>query len=546
MTAKAVKDKSQMSRREIMAVFVGLMMAMFIGSLDQTVVSTALPTIVGELGGVDHMLWVTSAYMLCSTVMMPLYGRIGDTYGRKYLFCGALVLFAMGSIICGVGGSMIALIIGRAIQGLGGGGTMILSQAIIADIFPPKERGKYMGIMGAAFGMSAVLGPLLGGWFTDSLGWRWCFWINIPLCVVAFFLALKCLPHSAHEATDVKFDVWGSITMAIATASLIIAISWGGNLYAWSDPIIIGLFVAFAVFAVIFVMVESKAESPIIPLNFFTNRTFALTTAAGLLLMVGMMGVVSYMPTYIQITQGYNATISGYLMLPMMIGTMITATASGFIAAKAKKIKWMPIVSCLLAAVACGMLSTLTTSTATWLLCVFLFVLGFGLGLGQQVLVLMVQNEFSISIVGTATSANNFFREIGGTIGATVVGSVFTANLTKNLASVSSDLDANSITPSLVRSLEEPLHSMVTTAYNDALTPIYFALVFALLAAMVLVCFVREVPLATSNEQSGKMNADAGGHDVGANASKTQVADMNTDAKDPDDTAKTHRADTDA
>lgn len=521
MTAAIAKDKKQMSRREIMAVFIGLMMAMFIGSLDQTVVSTALPTIVGELGGVDHQLWVTSAYMLCSTIMMPLYGRLGDTFGRKYLFCGALCLFAGGSTICGLGSSMLTLIVGRAIQGLGGGGLMILSQAIIADIFPPKERGKYMGIMGAAFGMSAVIGPLLGGWFTDSLGWRWCFWINIPLCVIAFFLAAKCLPHNAREVEDKSFDVWGTIAMAASTASLILAISWGGNLFEWTSPLIIGLFASFAVCAVIFVMVERRAQNPIIPLNFFTNRTFALATGAGMLLMVGMMGVVSYMPTYVQITQGYNATISGYLMLPMMLGVMVTSTASGFLASKMKKIKWMPIVSCAVAAIGCALLSTLTTSTATWALCVFLFILGFGIGLGQQVFVLMVQNEFSITIVGTATSANNFFREIGGTVGATIVGSLFTSNLTSNLAQTASEIDANSITPAFVRTLEEPLHSAVTAAYNDALTPIYLGLVVALVIAMVLSCFIREVPLASSNDESGKMHdgeekeslADSGSHE---------------------------------
>jgi EmrB/QacA subfamily drug resistance transporter len=513
MSKTIAKDKSQMSRREIMAVFAALMMAMFIGSLDQTVVSTALPTIVGDLGGVDHLVWVTSAYMLCSTVMMPIYGRLGDTYGRKYLFGGALGLFTLGSLICGLGDSMAVLIGGRAIQGLGGGGLMILSQAIIADIFPPKERGKYMGIMGAAFGVSAVLGPLLGGWFTDSIGWRWCFWVNIPLCVIAFILALKCLPHNPRGAQGTRFDIGGTIAMAISTSSLIIALSWGGNVYEWSDPLIISLFVIFAVCAVLFVIIERHVKVPLIPLNFFTNRTFATATATGLLIMVGMMGVVSYMPTYIQITQGFNATVSAYLMLPMMIGVMITSTVSGFVASKARKIKWMPIVSCLLAAVACGLLSTLTVSTSTWVLCIFLFILGFGIGIGQQILVLMVQNEFSIDIVGTATSANNFFREIGGTVGATVVGSIFTSNLTSNLTNnvaqaASAGFDANAITPSLVRSLEEPLHSLVTTAYNDALTPIFFGMIFVMLLAAVCACFIKEVPLASNNAESGSMHTD--------------------------------------
>lgn len=502
-----------MSHGSVMAVFVGLMMAMFVGSLDQTVVSTALPTIVGELGGVNHMLWITSAYMLCSTCMMPLYGKLGDLYGRKRLFCMALILFMAGSIICGVGTSMGFLIAGRAIQGLGGGGLMILSQSIIADIFPPKVRGKYMGIMGAAFGVSAVIGPLIGGICTDYIGWRWCFWINIPLAAFALIVAVKCLPTHMVDAGASKrrFDMLGTVCMVVSTGSLVLALSWGGNQYEWNDPVILVLFLLFVVFAVAFVFAEHRAENPLIPLRFFKNRNFCMATCVGLLLMVGMMGIVSYMPTYIQITRGHNATISGYLMLPMMLGVMITSTASGFLASKFNHFKWMPIVSCVVAAIACALLSTLTTSTGTVVMCLYLFVLGFGIGLGQQICVLMVQNEFSITEVGTATSSNNFFREIGATIGSTVVGSVFTSNLTKNLASYTAGLegvsgvDASSITPALVRSLDQPLQGAVMNAYNDALTPIYFALVFVLLLAAVLAFFLHETPLADSNEKSGHM-----------------------------------------
>ncbi len=509
-TAQAQAPKSdQMSRSGVIAVFVALMMAMFVGSLDQTIVSTALPTIVGDLGGVEHMLWITSAYMLCSTCMMPIYGKLGDMFGRKYLFCAAMGVFLTGSVVCGMSGTMAGIIIGRAIQGLGGGGNMILSQAIVADIFPPRQRGKYMGIMGAAFGVSAVLGPLLGGLFTDYVGWRWCFWVNVPLAGVAIVLAAKFLPHRRHPADERRsFDVPGALAMAGATSCLILALAMGGNTFPWGSSVISGLLCSSAVLAFAFVLVERHAANPIIPLRFFSNRTFLLATLAGMLLMVGMMGTLTYMPTYIQITRGHNATVSGYLMVPMMLGMMVMSTIAGNIASRRDRIKWLPLTGCLVAAAACALLATLEVGTSTALMCLYLFMLGFGIGMGQQIYVLMVQNEFPIAEVGTATSSNNFFREIGATVGSTVVGSVFTSNLTANLAAVdaaSTGIDADSITPALVRQLAEPLRTSVRDAYNDALTPVFLVLVFVLLAAAIATALIHEHRLAATNAQSGHM-----------------------------------------
>lgn len=530
--SKSQREPHALSKSHIMAVFTGLMIAMFVGSLDQTIVSTALPTIVGDLGGVDHMLWVTSAYMLASTVTMPLYGKLGDLYGRKYLFCGALVLFALGSIICGVGHSMESLIAGRAVQGLGGGGLMILSQSIIADIFPPKERGKYMGVMGAAFGVSAVLGPLLGGLFTDYLGWQWCFWINIPLATIAFATAAICLPKGAASdgsAPKTTFDVAGTATMAIATSCIVLALSIGTISVASVSLAVIAI-----IAAIVFVHIERQAENPLIPLSMFKNRTFCLATIAGMLIMVAMMGVISYMPTYIQITRGYGATISGYLLLPMMLGMMITSTLAGFAASKVRSVKRFPFIGSIAAAVACLLLSFMTIETSTVLLCVCLFLLGFGIGLGQQILVLMVQNEFPVSSVGTATGANNFFREIGATLGATIVGAAFTSNLAKNLAAAESagqsladaGIDANSITPSLVHSLDAATQQSIATAYNDALMPILLAMVPILIAAALLVFAIREIPLAESNEQSGHMNETGKRKAQRTESTRTTAGDM--------------------
>lgn len=507
---KSPRQTKTLSKKQVIAAFVGLMSAMFVGSLDQTVVGTALPTIIGEVGGVDHMVWVTSAYFLTSSVTMPIYGKLGDMRGRKRLFCLSQTLFIAGSLVCALGSSMFTLIIGRALQGFGGGGSIILSQAIVADIFPPKERGKYMGIMGAAFGVSALVGPLIGGFLTDIAGWRWCFWINLPLAGAALFLAAKCLPNDAHapsKGTE-RFDARGTLLMALAASSLVFGISWGGNLLAWTHPAILGLFALAIVAAIAFVAAERKCQNPIIPLKYFRNRTFCLCTAAGLLLAVGMMGVVNYMPTYIQITKGFNATVSAYLMVPMLLSMMVFSTVSGVLAGKLARIKWMLVCSMAFAGLGCALLSTMTASTTVVVMCFFLFLLGCGIGLGQQLLVLLVQNEYSVKEVGTATSANNFFREIGGTIGTTVVGSLFTSGLVANLQTYSAPaggmqalgIDASSITPALVRSLGETAKTIVANAYNDALTPIFAGMAVALAAGLVLVALIKEKPLKSTND----------------------------------------------
>ncbi len=493
-----------LSRQALIAVFAALMISMFVGSLDQTIVATALPTIVGELGAVNHMLWVTTAYFLASTVAMPLYGKLGDLYGRKYLFCLAQALFVAGSIVCALGGTMGWLIAGRAIQGLGGGGQMILSQAIVADIFPPKERGKYLGIIGASFGVSMVAGPLLGGLLTEHLNWRWCFWINLPLGLAALVTAAVALPHRDHGSERLRrFDIEGAFCMAAASICLILGLSLGGSTYPWNSLPIIGLFCGFAVFALLFVVAERRAADPLIPPTLFRNRNFTLATTAGLAIMVAMSGVISYLPTYFQIVDGLDATVAGYMVLPLVGGMMITAVASGFAASKVRTVKWLPVVSCAVAAVAMGLLSTITVNTSLWQMGAMLFLLGFGIGLGQQILVLIVQNEFPVSIVGTATAANNFFREIGGTVGSSLIGSLFSANLAARMSEyVGGSLgavDANSLTPALVSTLEEGVRAGVQHAYNDALAPVFAWLVPLLAVAFIMVLFLKKKPFAETN-----------------------------------------------
>jgi len=520
LTQRDAPAASGTDKRTILLVFAGLLVAMLLGSLDQTIFSTALPTIVGELDGVDHMLWVTTAYMVAATIMMPIYGKLGDLIGRKGLFIAGLSIFLVGSVVGGLATDMTWLIIGRAIQGLGGGGLMIMSQAIIADVVPVRERSKYMGIMGAVFGLSAVIGPLLGGWFTEGIGWRWAFWINIPLGIVAIAFAAVFLRLPKHRASF-RFHVWGTLTMAVAVTSIILVTSWGGNTYDWNSPQILWLIVAAVVAAGAFVIAEYRASDPLIPLSLFRSRNFVLATVAGLFIGVAMFGTLAYLPTYLQMVAGVGATVSGYLMLPMIAGLMISTIGTGAIASRTGKYKWMPIASMIVIAAGLVLMSTLTIDTALWIMLSYLFILGFGIGLGMQILVLIVQNSFSNSQVGTATASNNFFREIGASIGGALVGALFTSRLTDLLtdglsglgsAGASAGTDLNSLTPSVVNALPDAIRDVIVGAYNDALTPVFLMLVPMLVLGLVALLFIKEVPFRTTlddDETDAEASADS-------------------------------------
>ena len=492
--------------RRIGAVFAGLLVAMLLASLDQTIFSTALPTIVGELNGVDHMLWVTTAYLVAATIMMPIYGKLGDLLGRKTIFIVALSLFLVGSIVGGLAPDMTWLIIGRAIQGLGGGGLMILSQAIIADVVPVRERSKYMGIMGAVFGISSIAGPLLGGWFTESIGWRWAFWINIPLGLAAIVCAAVFLKLPRHH-TKVRLDVGGILTMAVAVTSIILVTSWGGTEYAWDSAAILTLVTVAVIATAAFVLAEYRATEPIIPLSLFKSRNFVLATVAGLVIGVAMFGALAYLPTYLQMVAGVNATESGLLMLPMVVGLMLSSIAMGQLASRTGRYKWMPIVGMAVVAAALLLMSTLTVATPLPVLLGYLFLLGLGIGLGMQILVLIVQNSFPDSQVGTATASNNFFREIGASLGGAVVGSLFTSRLTDLLTErmpatgATGAIDTNSLSPAALDALPDAIQDVIVGGYNDALTPVFLMLVPLIVAGLVVLLFIKEVPLRASIEQ---------------------------------------------
>lgn len=499
------------NKRDVWLVFAGLLVAMLLSSLDQMIFSTALPTIVGDLNGVSHMLWVTTAYILAATIMMPIYGKLGDLMGHKVLFLSALVVFLCGSVIGGLSTNMAMLVAGRAVQGLGGGGLMILAQAIIADVVPPRQRGKYMGVMGAVFGISTVLGPILGGWFTDGVGWRWAFWFNLPLGFIAIAMAATFLKMPQHEVARPRLDVRGMVTMVVAVTSIVLVSSLGGTQYDWSSAVILGLIALAVVAGAAFVLVEKRAIEPIMPLRLFRDRNFNLATAAGLFIAVAMFGAIAYMPSYLQMVTGLSAMKSGFLLLPMTAGLMLTAIITGTLASKTGRYKWMPIASCLVVAVGLLLLSTVSVDASLWTIGSYVFVFGAGIGLGMQILVLIVQNAFPITEVGTATATNNFFREIGGTLGSAIVGTLFSSRLMNLLAEnipmgpagSGPALDANSLTPSVVGQLPNTVRSAVISSYNEALTPVFLYFLPLMIVGAVILLFVKEKPLAVTNEMSG-------------------------------------------
>jgi EmrB/QacA subfamily drug resistance transporter len=498
------------SRWQIGPPLASLIVAMLLSSLDQTVFSTALPTIVGDLAGMSQMLWVTTAYLLTATIAMPISGRLGDLIGHKTLFLQSLVLFLCGSVIGGLSTNISTLIAARAVQGLGGGGLMILSQAILADLVPARRRGKYMAAMGAVFAFASILGPVLGGWFADSIGWRWAFWLNIPLGVLACGMAAVFLTAPRSGVRRPKLDLLGIATMVAAVTSTVLVTSWGGTRYKWGSPVIVGL-LGVAVFAwAAFVAAERRSAEPIVPLHLFRDRNFNLSTIAGLVVAVATFGVVTYMPSYLQMVTGLSATQSGLLLVSSVAGTTLTSFVAGGLAARTGRYKWLPIGSCLVAALGLFLLSTLTTNTSLWAIGVDMFVFGGGIGLGAQILVLIVQNSFPLAEVGTATAANNFFREIGFSLGSAIVGTLFTANLVNLLAArlpslsgVSGvALNADSLTPKLVSRLPGDIKDVIAVSYNEALTPVFLYLLPLMLVATVLLLFVKEKPLAVANEPS--------------------------------------------
>ncbi|MEU1196795.1 MFS transporter [Streptomyces sp. NPDC005813] len=472
---------------------------MLLAAVDQTIVSTALPTIVSDLGGLEHLSWVVTAYLLASTAATPLWGKLGDQYGRKKLFQTAIVIFLIGSALCGMAQNMGELIGFRALQGLGGGGLMVLSMAIVGDLVPPRERGKYQGLFGAVFGATSVLGPLLGGLLTEHLSWRWVFYVNLPVGVVALVVIAVVLHIPVKSARHV-IDYLGTFLIAAVATCLVLVASLGGTTWSWSSPQIIGLAVLGVALAFLFVAVERRAAEPVLPLKLFGIHTFTLSAVISFIVGFAMFGAMTYLPTFLQVVQGVSPTWSGVHMLPMVFGLLLSSTFSGQVVSRTGRWKVFPVAGTAVTTIGLLLLHQMDENSGTGEMSAYFFVFGLGLGLVMQVLVLIVQNAVSYEDLGVATSGATFFRSIGASFGVAIFGTVFANRLGDNLVVALSGQelppgltpDALKADPKGIAELPSALRQPVLHAFASSITDVFLYAAPVALLGFVLAWFLRE------------------------------------------------------